>query len=51
VGIGEAGVGEAGALVQAVNKTSRTKTDTLADRRKRWNMLAVRGVMVIAHRL
>ena len=48
VDVGRPGVGEAGALVQAANETSRTKTDTLANRRKMWNMLAVNGVMVIS---
>jgi hypothetical protein len=47
-GAGESGVGDAGALMQAVNKTSRTKTDMLVNRRKRWNMLAVKGVMMIS---
>ena len=34
-------------LVQAVDKTSRANMNAAANRRKRWNMLAVYGVMVI----
>jgi gas vesicle protein len=48
VGVGACGVGEAGALVQAPNRTSKTRIDTLANRRKMWNMLAANGVMVIS---
>jgi hypothetical protein len=48
VGVGKAGVGEAGAPVQATKKASRTRTDAPANRRKMWNMLAAKNVMMIS---
>jgi hypothetical protein len=47
VGVDTTWVGEAGVLTQADGKTSRANMNMLATRRKRWNMLAVDGVMVI----